>query len=228
MKIVRSLALFAVISSTSSLICPQAVLDKNELVHQTIPGERDCVKADWQFALLAQTVGSLKSESPLTHTCRAVTLSWFPSVQIVQVTGVQHTDVFVSKTFVRANEQSPVRLVTALGGLVENKDRENDEANKTVFNELLSISGYRPTDNEMLDVAALYLFMVGHPPDESWKKLEDVVKVNDIMGFVSTKRGWTTVTVHQRTSPFGNPHREWILKFRTEKAHVKLVSVAPE
>ena len=201
MKLVRSLALFAVISTTFALICPQAVLDKNELVHQTITGERDCVKTDWQFALLAQTASSPKSESPLTHTCRAVSLSWFPAAQIVQVTGVQHTDVFVSKTFVRAGEKSPIGLVTALGGLVENKDRENDEANKAVFNELLRISGYRSANDEMLDVAALYLFMVGHPPDESWKKLEDVMKVDDVMGFCKHERKLTTVTCPPAHSP---------------------------
>jgi len=228
MKLVRNFALIAVILTTSALVYSQAVLDGNELVHQTIAGERDCVQADWQFAVLAQTASSLKSESPLTHTCRAVSLSWFPAAQIVQVTGVQHTDVFVSKTFVRAGEKSPIGLVTALGGLVENKDRENDEANKAVFNELLRISGYRPANDEMLDVAALYLFMVGHPPDESWKKLEDVMRVDDVMGFVSTKGRWTTVTVHQRTSPFGSSDREWVLKFHNEKSRLELVSVAPQ
>jgi hypothetical protein len=153
----------------------------------------------------------------------------FVAAIIVQVTGWQHTDVFVSYTIVRATETTPLRLIKALGGLVINKDRENDEANKATFNELLRVSGYKPTDDQMLELGELYLFMVGHPPDETPKKLGDAMVVDDVTGNVSKTTGWTTVTVHQRLSaPLSDPHAEWILRFQGEKARLRLVSVAPE
>lgn len=231
MNLGRRLALFAVISATAAIVRPQVDLEKDQIIRQTIQGERDCVKEDWEFASLAQSSGLLNSDPLPTRTCRAVTLAWWPSARIVQLTGVQHTDVFISVTFIQAEKQSPIRLVKALGGLVVNKDRENDEANKAALNELLRISAYKPTDDQMLELAMLYLFMVGHPPDESPKKLGDLMMVSDMLGYVEKKGRWTVVTVHQRTSrfgPFGNPSKNWILKFRNEKYGVKLVSVAPE
>jgi hypothetical protein len=228
MKLGRNVALFAGLSTLASVVRPQVVLDKNEWVHETVTGERDCGKADWQFALFAQTSGPLKSESPLTHTCRAVSLPWLPTAQIIQVTGVRQIDVFVSITFVRATEESPIRIITALGGLVEKRERENDAANKAVFNELLRIAAYKPTEGQMLDIAILYLFMVGHPPDESAKPLEDVLKSSDMLGFVDKENGWTEVTVHRRRSLYGNPSKKWRLRFRTDNRGVELVSVVPE
>jgi len=77
----------------------------------------------------------------------------------------------------------------------------------------------------------LYLFMVGHPPDESPKKIRDVMTISDVLDVVDKKERWTVVTVHQRTArfgPFGNPSMNWVLKFRNEKTCLKLVSVAPE
>ena len=224
----RMWALLAVTLMTATHAHSQVDLDMDQTVHTTILGERDCVKADWQFAFLAKSSGLLKSESLPTHTCRAVKLLWLPSAQIVQVTGFRQTDVFVSETFVKADEQSPIRLVTALGGLVVDKNRENDDGNKAVFNELLRVSGYRPTEEQMVELGALYLFMVGHPPDESPRRLGDAMAVNDVEGMVGVDGEWRTVTVHQRTSLYGNPRSEWILKFHSEKALFKLVSVEPE
>jgi hypothetical protein len=58
-KLSRNLALFAVISATVSLVCSQAVLDKNGWVRETITGERDCVKIDWQAGDFLQALGLL-------------------------------------------------------------------------------------------------------------------------------------------------------------------------
>jgi hypothetical protein len=225
------LLLLAIVLTAVGAVRPQANLDKDQMIQQTIEGERDCAKGDWDFATSAQSTGVLKTDSLPTRTCRAVSLSWWPSARIVQLTGVVHRDVFVSITLVQVNEQSPVQLVRAFGGLVENRDREDDPGNKAVFNELLRISAYRPTDDRMLELAALYLFMVGHPPDELPRKLSDVMMISDILGIVTKDHRWTVVTVHQRTSrfgPFGNPSKNWVLKFRKEKSSLKLVSVAPE
>ena len=222
------LVLLAAGLTNTALALSQAPLDPNQIVRQKITGERDCAKEDLQFALLAQTSGHLKSEPPLMQNCRAVALSWLPSAKIVQVRGVRNRDVFMSLTFVQINEKSPVRLISALGGLVAPRDLENDEANKAAFNELLRASSYLPDEDKMFDIGALYLFMVGHPPDESPKTLRETMMVNDMMGSTSRKRRWTTVTVHQRTSMFGNPSSEWMLKFHNEGVHLKLVSVAPE
>ena len=227
----RSTLFLLAIASTAAAVAPQASFDKDQIIQQTIEGQRDCVKGDWDFAAYAQSTGTLKTNSLPTRTCRAVTLSWWPSARVVQLTGVEHRDVFVSATLVQADSHSPVRIVRALGGLVENRDRENDPENKTVFNELLRISAYRPTDDKMLDLAALYLFMVGHPPDESPRKLGDAMTISDVLGYVNRHHQWTVVTVHQRISrfgPFGNPSKNWVLKFRSQKSGMDLVSVTPE
>ena len=217
------------VGSSSTLARCQVDLDMNQIIRRTIAGGHDCAKGDWQFAQLAENSGLLKPESLPTSTCKAISLSWLPSAQIVQVTGWKNTDVFVSFTIIRATEASPLTLITAFNGPVINKDRENDETNKAAFNELLRISAHKPSNDRMLELGELYLFMVGHPPDETPKKLGDVMKVDDMEGGVSKEGGWTIVTVHQRMSaPLGNPHGEWVLRFRVEKAHIRLVSVAPE
>jgi hypothetical protein len=139
----RDISLFVVISIASALAHLQADLGENQIPRQTVPGEL-CARRRLEFAFLAQSSGLLKTESLPTNNCRAVARSWLPSAQIFQVTGVQHTDVIVSITFVRAAEKSPIRTVTALGRLVVNKSHENDEANEAVSNELMRISGYKP------------------------------------------------------------------------------------
>lgn len=222
--------LVVVVSMTAAILHAQADIDLNQSVQQTIQGERDCIKEDWDFVFYAKSSGVLESELP-THTCRAVTVAWSPSTRIVQVTGVQHIDVFVSLTFVRADERSPIRIVRALGGLVQNSHMENDAANKTVFNELLRISRYKPPNDQMMELAALYLFMVGHPPDETPRKLRDAMMISNMLGMVSKQNKCTVVTLHQRRSqfgPFGNPSRNWIVKFRNKKSGVQLLSVTPE
>jgi hypothetical protein len=219
------------LSATSLAVRPQAKIDTEQMVRQTIEGERDCLKEDWNLAFLAQSTGVLKSDSLPTRTCRAVTLEWCSSAKVVQLTGVQHQDVFVSISIVRANEESPIRLVRALGGLVQNRDLEDEQANKAVFNGLLRECRYRPREDQMLEVAALYLFMVGHPHDDTPRKLSQIAMISDMLGTTEKKGKWSTVTVHQRHSsfgPFGNPSRNWILKFHDEKLGVWLASVTPE
>jgi hypothetical protein len=206
----------------------QVPFDMDQPFQQTVTGERDCTKEDWQFVSSGMALRLLNGESLPTNTCRAVALSWWPSARIVQVTGVEHVDVFVSLTFLQVDEKSPIRLVRAVGGLVENKDREDEAASKAVFNELLRAAAFRPLENRMLDLAILYLFMVGHPPDESFRTVEQVLSVNDVLGSVGRKGRWIDVTVHQRTSRFGHPSRAWRLKFRARHKSIELVSVAPE
>ena len=207
----------------------QGPANLNQTFTKMVEGERDCDKLDWQFATQVETHRLLGSDSLPMQSCRAVSLSWLYSAKIVQLTGWEHTDVFVSVTLVRANDTFPLRLIRVHGGLSADKNREDDESYKSIFNELLEVSKYKPTDNQMLELAGLYMFMVGHPPDESQKKLIDVLSVNDVEGMVEKKHGWTTVNIHQRMSlPLNGAHSEWLLRFHQVKGHQQLVSVTPE
>jgi hypothetical protein len=223
--------LLLVLASAHTTMRPQAHIDTDQTSRQTIEDERDCGRDDWKFAFLAQSSGVLKSDSLPTHSCRAVSLAWCRSAKIVQLTGVRQIDVFVSVTLVRVSEDSPMRVVRALGGLVQNRDLEDAKSNKAVFNELLQTCRFKPQEGKMLEVAALYLFMVGHPPDETSRRLSETMTISDILGTVKRKGKWTTVNVRQRHSsfgPFGNPSRNWVLKFRNRKSGVQLLSVMPE
>ncbi|MFZ1084399.1 MAG: hypothetical protein WAN35_05505 [Terracidiphilus sp.] len=229
MKTISAFVTFTLFSTMTVAAYSQQLFDSNQTVQQTVAGERDCIKEDRQFIELAKTSGLLKSGYIPSQTCRSVAFPWLPSARIVQITGVQQRDVFVSITVVRASETSPLRLVTALGGLVENRDRENDETNKSAFNELLQTLAQKMTDNQMMDIGVLYLFMVGHPPDESPKMMEEILSSNDSISYIERKNGWITVTLHQRKSlPLGNSRSAWKLRFHSGHNQLKLISVIPE
>jgi hypothetical protein len=176
----------------------------------------------------AEKSGVIKSDVLPTQKCRAILLRWLPGAQIVQLSGVEHRDVFVCMTFVRVDGLSPTRMVRALGGLVTHKELENDSANKAVFNELLHQSKYRPNDDQFIDLAILYLFMVGHPPDETPRRLEGMAKANDFTGFVARKKHKVIVTIHQRKALLGIPCREWKVEFHLARKEIDLTSATPE
>lgn len=223
------LAVLPLILVSAFHVCSQEPLDVNQTVTQTVAGERDCDKADWQFATQVETQGRLGADTLPMQSCRAVSLLWLPSAKIVQLTGWEHTDVFVCVTLIRANDSLPLRVIRVHGGLSADKNREDDEGYKSIFNELLRASNYKPSENQMLDLAGLYMFMVGHPPDESPRKLIDLLSMNDVEGMVASKHGWTTVNIHERTSPpLEGAHGEWVLRFHKMKGHLRLASVFPE
>lgn len=206
----------------------QRKIDLDQVVNQSLQGERDCTKEDWQFAFLAQSSGLLKSESLPTSDCKAFALPWLPSAKIVHVTGFAHHDVFVSLAVLRATETSPQRLIKVLRGMNAEKNLENDESNKATFNDLLAISSFRPSEDEMLELGELYLFLSGYPPDERPHTTRELMMVNDVLGYVSHEGGWTMVTVHQRKSGPADYRGEWVLGFADKGTHLQLVTVQAE
>jgi hypothetical protein len=151
----------------------QTTTDTHQPVHESLTGERACSSGDWRIASLAESKSLLEAygyDSLPTRNCRAVDLAWLPSAHIVQFTGTQNTDVFVSLTFVRANNTSHLWLIPVNGGLYKHFDGEDDLHNKAALNELLQISGYKPNDSQIADLARLYMFFVSHSVGSNSKR----------------------------------------------------------
>jgi hypothetical protein len=77
----------------------QTEINVNQQVRESLAGERACSSGDWQIASLAESKSLLEAygyDSLPTRNCRAVDLPWLPSAHIVQFTGTQNRDVFVS------------------------------------------------------------------------------------------------------------------------------------
>jgi len=230
---VRSLTvcanIFALLSMTAGVRAQG--FNPDEIVTNTVTGEHDCTREDFQFAYSNEAYQALKlhgMEQLPKGKCRAISLFWLPEAKIVQMTGWQQTDVFVSVTLVRTNAASKIKWIIATGGLSVPLNPEDKPDNKVTFNELLAASSAR-TNLEMMDLAALYMWMVGHGPDETPHKFSDALKVNDVEGWVQGERPKVVVILHQRMSLFGRPPEgEWRLEFRSDTKELRLVSVSKE
>jgi hypothetical protein len=108
-------------------------------------------------------------------------------------------------------------------------DAEDDMHNMAALNELLQISGFRPNDTQIADLARLYLFLVGHSVDSNSKTLAQTLKANDMAAQVATKDGWTTVTLHQvKDKLMRSSQQNWELNFENRSNGIRLLSVNPQ
>ena len=199
---------------------------KRTMVRGSIFGEWECNQDDRKLISEAKSSGLLNSESLPTQTCQAVVLSWLPDAQIVQLTGVELRDVFVCLTLIRLDKQSPIEIVRALGGGVKKVETENAKANKATFNELLKRLDDQPDDSQMLRLATLYLYIVGHPQGWFPKTMEEAIR-SDGAGDVRRKNNQVIVRVNRLTARYGIPAESWEVRFRSTGKGLRLLSAVP-
>ncbi len=224
---VQTITLAALLASAQT--SNQTPLDLSQAVRTTVVGEHVCSGSDWKFVTSAKARQALGQESLPTRSCRAVSLFWLPNAKVVQVKGWQHTDVFVCRTLIGTSQYSAVSLVSAFGGMVTSKLTEIDPSSLAIFNRLLNTAKYKPSEQELFDLAGLYMFIVGYSPDEGPEKISEAMILNNILGTVHLDGKTAVVELHQRTAlPMTSSKDEWLLNFRYSQTAIQLISVTPK
>jgi hypothetical protein len=216
----------------SICLCGDCQVKSAPQIRDSITGERACSRDDWgltaekEFAVLLSSYGY---DSLPTRSCRAVDVPWLKEAQIVQFSGVQHTDVFVSLTFIHSNHTSRLWLIPVNGGLSKHFDAEDDPHNKAVLNLLLRSARYEPNADQMIDLARLYMFFTAHGKGSDPESLDRALRAGTVSAEVVQKDEFVTVTLHRVTDRLmrGCPE-DWVLEFEKNGDAVRLLSVNPE